>query len=187
MHAPSFADFPAAAKDALASLGYRLARWQAAREVLAHRLAKKRLPDTLQCFLERWIPSLETPVENLEACLEGDKNDFWLVEGGLASFAAERALLHLPALRMFWRQELRQAHWDALRKTVPQAWFADEQIIPPGAVIAGLDVRSWDQAQEIVRRKNLFLRVKKSSWAAKAVFYRDPKGQIALREWKAMP
>lgn len=187
MPVPQLADFPTAAKNAISSLGYRLARWQTAREVLAHRWEKKRLPHALQCFLDKWMPSLETTMVVLEAQLEGNEDDFWVIEGGLASFAAERALLHLPALRMFWCQELRQSHWDALRRAVPQAWFADEEPIPPGAVIAGLGVRDWNKAQETLRRGNLLLRVKKPSWVAKVAFHRDPKGQIVLREWKAMP
>jgi hypothetical protein len=38
-----------------------------------------------------------------------------------------------------------------------------------------------------VRQQNLFLRLKEASWAAKAVFHRDAKGQIVLRDWQGMP
>jgi hypothetical protein len=187
MPAPLLADLPSASHDAVASTGYRLARWQSAREVLAHRVAKKRLPEALQAFLEKWMPRLETAAEALEVRFEGRDDAFWLVEGGLATFAAERALLHLPALRPFWMQELRQAHFDALRQIVPQAWLADEAVIPPGTVIAGLGTADWSQARGLVRQENLFLRLKEASWAAKAAFHRDAKGQIVLRDWQAMP
>lgn len=187
MPAPLLADLPTASQDAVASTGYRLARWQAAREVLGQRLAKKRLPEALQAFLEKWMPRLENNAEALEGRFEGSNDAFWLVEGGLASFAAERALLHLPALRSFWAQELRQAHFEALRQIVPQAWFADDAVIPPGAIIAGLDTADWSKARGLVRQENLFLRLKEPSWAAKAVFHRDAKGQIVLRDWQAMP
>jgi hypothetical protein len=111
----------------------------------------------------------------------------WLVEGGLANFASERALLHLPALRSFWKQELREAHFEALRQIVPQAWFADEALIPPGAVIAGLGTADWAKASGLVRYENLFLRLKEASWAARALFHRDAKNQIVLRDWQALP
>lgn len=187
MPAPSLADLPTASHDAVASAGYRLARWQSAREVLEHRVAKKRLPEALQSFLEKWMPRLENTAEALEVRFEGHEDEIWLVEGGLASSAAERALLHLPALRSFWAQELRQAHFEALRQSVPQAWFADNAVIPPGAVIAGLGVADWSQARDVVRQEKLLLRVKEASWAAKAVFHRDAKGQIVLRDWQGMP
>lgn len=187
MPAPSLADLTTASHDAVASAGYRLARWQSAREVLEHRVAKKRLPEALQSFLEKWMPRLETSTEALEARFEGREDEIWLAEGGLASSAAERALLHLPALRSFWMQELRQAHFEALRQWVPQAWFADDAVIPPGAVIAGLGTADWSQARDVVRHENLFLRMKDASWAAKAVFHRDAKGHVVLRDWQGMP
>jgi hypothetical protein len=187
MPAPLIADLPTASQEAVASAGYRLARWKSAREVLARRLSKKRLPEPLQAFLEKWMPEIENTAEALEACFEGREDQIWLVEGGLASIAAERALLHLPALRSFWVQELRAAHFEALRQVVPQAWFADEAVIPPGAVIAGLDTADWTKARDLVRQQNLFLRLKEASWAAKAVFHRDAKGQIVLRDWQGMP
>ncbi|MFN7562583.1 MAG: hypothetical protein ACK5TH_12440 [Prosthecobacter sp.] len=187
MPAPSLADLPTASHDAVASAGYRLARWQAAREVLEHRVTKKRLPEALQAFLEKWMPNLEIASKALEVRFEGGEDEIWLFEGGLASSAAERALLHLPALRSFWAQELRQAHFEALRQSVPQAWFADDAVIPPGAVIAGLGVADWSQARDVVRQEKLFIRVKEASWTAKAVFHRNAKGQIVLRDWQGMP
>ena len=187
MHTPSLPDLPTASQEAVESAGYRLTRWQAARQVLEHRLAKKRLPEQLQSWLEKWLPKLEMPVDALEVRFEGHEGEMWLAEAGLAKFASERALLHLPALRSFWAQELRQAHFEALREIVPQAWFADEALIPPGAVIAGLGTADWAKASGLVRYENLFLRLKKASWAARAIFHRDAKNQIVLRDWQALP
>jgi hypothetical protein len=187
MPTPSLTDLPTASQEAIESAGYRLARWQAARLVLEHRLAKKRLPEQLQSWLEKWLPKLEMPADSLEVRFEGHEGEMWLAEGGLASFASERALLHLPALRSFWTQELRQAHFEALRQIVPQAWFADEAWIPPGAVIAGLATADWAKASGLLRNENLFLRLKEASWAARALFHRDAKNQIVLRDWQALP
>ena len=65
MPAPSLTDLPTASQEAIESAGYRLARWQAARQVLEHRLAKKRLPEQLQSWLEKWLPKLEMPADAL--------------------------------------------------------------------------------------------------------------------------
>lgn len=184
MPAPSIHDLSPALLDAAASAGYRLARWQAAREVLEHRVVKQRLPEALQAFLEKWMPRLET---SDEVRFKGREDEMWLAEGGLASSAAERALLHLPALRPFWAQELRQAHFEALKKIVPLAWFADEAVIPPGAVIAGLGTADWARARDVVRHENLFLRQDEAAWSARAVYHRDAKGRIVMREWQGMP
>jgi hypothetical protein len=59
----------------------------------------------------------------------------------------EQALLHLPALRPFWRQELRLQHFEALRTLVPQAWLLDSAQVPPGAVIQGLGSVSWEKTK----------------------------------------
>lgn len=124
----------------------------------------------LQAFLETWMPALETDLESLEVRFEGSAGDCWLVEGALAGFAPERALLHLPALRSFWAQELRLAHFEALRSMVPQSWFADEAVIPPGAVIAGLGTADWTKAAGVVQDEKIFRRVHEAEWSAKAVY-----------------
>lgn len=185
--ATSFADLPNALHDAVASAGYRLARWRAAREVLEHRVTKKKLPGMLQAFLETWMPALEATAESLEVRFEGREEEFWLIEGGLAGLAAERALLHLPALRTFWEQELRRAHFEALRSMLPQAWFADEAVIPPGAVIAGIGTADWAKVPGLMGGEKMFLRVPEAAWSAKAVYHRDSSGRIVLRDWQALP
>ena len=124
----------------IASAGYRAARWLAARRVLANRLAKGRL----DAFFAHWMPQStfdDVPPQALEIAL--DENGSAHLLGGLAASARERALLHLPALRPFWTQELRAAHFDALRRIVPRAWFLDDTPVPHGAVISGLEIACW--------------------------------------------
>lgn len=186
MTCPPLDDLPAAAQRAVASAGYRLARWRSARRVLAQRTFKKRLPEGLQKFLEAWMPQLAQADQGLEARLEGCESEIWLSEGGLASLPAERALLHLPALRFFWTVELRRAHFDALRHMVPPAWFMDDAIIPPGAVIAGLGTASWKQAADVIQHEKLLLRVKKAEWSARARYQCDANGRITLTDWQGM-
>jgi len=186
MKCPPLADLPATAQRAVASAGYRLARWRTARQVLEQRSCKKRLPQGLLAFLETWMPSLPPADQGLEVRLEGCESEIWLSEGGLAGFPEERALLHLPALRFFWTVELRRSHFDVLRHMVPPVWFMDQTLIPPGAVIAGLGTAVWKQATDVIQHEQLLLRVKKAAWSALARYQCDAKGRITLTDWQGM-
>ena len=196
----------------IASLGYRLSRWSAAREALAARVAKRRLPEDLRQFLEKWAgDSTSAP---MEATL-GESTDGWhLQTGGLVGFPKERALLHLPALRAFWIQELRLSHFTALQEIVPTAWFIDETPVPPGAVIAGIGISSWagvvlpenldryavvdrsgthrgscqNEWSELVRAGSCLLVEKiQTSRVIRARFMRDERGRIVLEDVTALP
>ncbi len=144
---------PRAQREAVNSAGYRTMRWMAAREVLQARVSKARIVGPVGDFLAHWL-SLAPPNEvDSELWLSFDyaqeQEKLRLVGGSvaLAQSKLERALLHLPSLRSFWRQELRQQHFEALRILVPQAWFLDSDQVPPGAVIQGLGTVSWEQTQ----------------------------------------
>lgn len=141
---------PRPQRQAVESAGYRLVRWTAARAVLQTRVTKGRLPGALGEFLTHWLPAAPANTGGELRLSFGhteDRTRLKLVggDGALAISTLEHALLHLPALRPFWRQELRQRHFDALRSLVPQAWLLDPAQIPPGAVIQGLGTPSWEQ------------------------------------------
>jgi hypothetical protein len=147
---------PRPQREAVESAGYRLTRWMAAREVLKVRVTKGRMAGALGDFLTHWLalaPALEAG-EELWLSFDHAQDQLKLGGGGatLATSALEHALLHLPALRTFWSQELRQQHFDSLRALVPQAWLLDPASIPPGAVIQGLDTVSWEQTQQRLGR-----------------------------------
>ena len=154
MNSNLMAQFPRSQREAIESAGYRIVRWVAARGVLQTRIKKGRIEGDLGEFLARWLPQASG--------FEADA-DLWLsfehalnqtnlrLAGGsarLANSPLERALLHLPGLRAFWKQELRSQHFEALRTLVPQAWLLDPAKIPPGAVIQGLDTISWDMTEQ---------------------------------------
>ena len=141
-------------REAVESAGYRIVRWVAAREVLQKRIEKGRIAGPLGEFLKHWL-SL--------APVHGGDADLWLsfnyaldqvtlnLAGGSSTLThspLEQALLHLPALRPFWRQELRLQHFEALRTLVPQAWLLDSAQVPPGAVIQGLGSVSWEKSKQ---------------------------------------
>ena len=142
---------PRPQREAVESAGYRLMRWMAAREVLQARVTKGRIAGALGDFLTHWLALAPAHVAGEELWLSFDQSPDQLKLGGgsatLATSALEHALLHLPALRSFWSQELRQQHFDALRALVPQAWLLDAASVPPGAVIQGLGTVSWEQTQ----------------------------------------
>jgi len=142
---------PRLQREAVESAGYRMVRWMAAREVLQARVTKGRIAGALGDFLTHWLalaPALEAG-EELWLSFDHAQEQLKLGGGGatLATSALEHALLHLPALRSFWSQELRQQHFVALRALVPQAWLLDPASVPCGAVIQGLGTVSWEQTQ----------------------------------------
>ncbi len=139
---------------AVESAGYRVVRWAAAREVLQTRVEKGRIAGPVGEFLTHWMSLAPTHEDDAELWLSFD-DELKLAGGGavLARSPLERAFLHLPALRPFWRQELRQQHFDALRILIPQAWLLDPAQVPPGAVIQGLGSVSWEQARQKPERE----------------------------------
>jgi hypothetical protein len=133
------------------SAGYRVARWAAAREVLQTRVAKGRIGGALGEFLTRWLSAAPAIVlkDDLELTFVATAGQIRLIGDNVAFVASplEQALLHLPALRSFWRSELRQGHFEALKAIVPSAWMRDEAPVPPGAVIHGLNIISWERLE----------------------------------------
>ena len=150
---------PRPQREAIESAGYRLVRWGAAREVLQARVAKGRVPGALGDFLGHWLSLAPDYHVSDEIWLSFDHSPdparLRLAGGGgvLATSPLEHALLHLPALRPFWSQELRRQHFEALRTLVPQTWLLDSAEVPPGAVIQGLGTVSWEQTQHLQGRQ----------------------------------
>ena len=202
---------PRLQREAVESAGYRLVRWMAAREVLQARVTKGRMAGALGDFLTHWLalaPSHEAG-EELRLSFDHAQEQLKLTGGSatLATSALEHALLHLPALRSFWSQELRQQHFVALRALVPQAWLLDAASVPPGAVIQGLGTVSWEQTQRTlgqdleihdakgrVRQEWPFALAARDSVVAlrkpaaakmNATYGRNDQGQIVLRTIEA--
>jgi hypothetical protein len=180
------------------SAGYRVTRWAAARQVLGQRLMKQRSAGVLGVFLEKWGVGLLPVAAESEMRLTFGLNEqgIWLQGGShdLPVARLERALLHLPALRGFWRQELRQHHFDELRSLVPQAWMMDDSAVPPGAVIHGLGITSWDEWQTLGGRRPV-LAVKdrvlteqpEEECLLSAVYERNDRLKVVLRTIEASP
>ncbi|WP_395749740.1 hypothetical protein [Prosthecobacter sp.] len=203
------AELPRSQRKAVESAGYRVLRWIAARKVLQARVTKGRIAGELGDFLNHWLSLAPAPAATDDLWLSFDHSpDSMKLElgGGSAALAAsplEHALLHLPALRAFWRQELRQRHFTALQALVPRAWLLDPATVPPGAIIAGLGTGSWEKASPLGDVQNLkghlpadrplALTARDSVWVPQKFFGvklnarygRNDKQQVVLRSVEA--
>jgi hypothetical protein len=189
---------PPHCRAAVESAGYRVTRWAVAREVLGRRLVKQRLPGELAGFLEQWGAGERTRMQAAELRLSFGltQDQIWLQGGSndLQGTPLERALLHLPALRGFWRQELRQHHFDELRSMVPQAWVMDETSVPPGTVIHGLGITAWQEWKMLKVRKTalsveerFLMEQPVADTQFQAVYGSDNLGRVVLRTIEAPP
>lgn len=176
------------------SAGYRTARWAAARQVLGNRIARQRIHGLLGQTLGRWGVAHAAGVgaEGFQLTFGLLNDRLWLCDG-LAGEALERALLHLPALRDFWRQELRHAHFEALKAVVPKAWVREETPVPPGAVIHGLGITSWSEVSRlngrepaVVAEGPFFMEKPPVQTRINATYHRDDKRHVLLRSVEAL-
>lgn len=182
---------PRPSREAVESAGYRVMRWVAAREVLQTRVVKGRVSGGLGTFLTRWLPENLPPVSAADFALDFDvtADHALLTSGGLelVSSPLEHALLHLPALRSFWSNELRLQHFLALKSLVPQAWLPDDTPVPHGAVIAGLGMAAWSATNgECEMRGRVLIRRAAARPNIRARYTRDDKGRLVLRSVEAL-
>lgn len=141
----------------LPPLGHEAALWLRAMKLLRLRLEKGRLPANLGAFLQLWLPGDALP-EDLPPRF------VWVLEGGhlqagpLPCFDDVRwhALLRLPALRSFWVAELRASHHAHLLKLARPVWLMDETPLPPGSVISGLGIPSWEHLPRLAQQGRHF-------------------------------
>lgn len=143
----------------LRSLGYECRRWLEAQKMLQTRVAKGRFSETVLAFLHAWMPAEAVQVADAES-FELHHSESGLISPELPGLGnpAWQALLHLPALREFWTAELRAAHYQHLVKMIPQAWCMDATPLPPGAVIAGLGISTWEELSRLEAEGRKFQR-----------------------------
>ncbi len=179
-------------RQAIESAGYRVARWAAARAVLQARVVKGRMAGALGEFLTHWLVPAPASAGELRLTFRVLPDRIGLVGGSEALVATplEQALLHLPALRQFWRQELRQRHFAALKAIVPPAWLLDAAAVPPGAVIHGLGIAAWDQLERVrghdwEMRDSILISRPPAGAEIHACYERNDQAQVLLRSVKA--
>jgi hypothetical protein len=141
------ADLPKAVLKQVKPLGHEIGLLASALQTLKARLQKGRFSPELTAFLQsRWPNQLaDFPSGGFGLVLREGPLGWRLVSGSplWLNDPAFAALLHLPALRPTWAADMRASHLEHLRQIMPHAWFLDPTPLPPGSVIAGLGIPSW--------------------------------------------
>ena len=141
------ADLPKAALKQVKPLGHEIGLWAGALQILKSRLTKGRFETGLGSWLESRWPAQEANLPSGDfVLLLRESSSGWQLVGGSLTWLADpafAALLHLPALRSTWAADMRASHLEHLRQVIPHAWFLDPTPLPPGSVIAGLGIPSW--------------------------------------------
>lgn len=132
----------------LRPLGHEITLWQAAAQRWLGRLDKGRFEPALLAFLQHWKPATlpqKSGAALFNVVLRESHAGWKIIASSLpwVNDPAWPALLHLPALQGFWSAEIRGSHLDHLRQITSRAWFMDPAPLPPGSVIAGLDIAAW--------------------------------------------
>lgn len=141
------ADLPRAVLKQVKPLGHEIGLWAGALQTLKSRLTKGRFDTGLSSWLQSRWPDREAQFPSGDFALLLRKSSHgWQLAGGSLTWLdnpAFAALLHLPALRHAWAADMRASHLEHLRQIIPHAWFLDPTPLPPGSVIAGLGIPSW--------------------------------------------
>ncbi|MBL9143033.1 MAG: hypothetical protein JNM99_05055 [Verrucomicrobiaceae bacterium] len=152
----------------LRTFGHALNRLEVAATVLKRRFGKGQ---TILGLTPEWVSNWSGNHLNGEVPTRGaspftasiEQQDYlWLItdlgeDSGIStSWAVVLLLLHLPALREFWRKELRAHRAALLQRVLPRAWPLDPASLPPGAVISGLNLSSWSQLPDLLAKDRSF-------------------------------
>jgi len=82
-------------------------------------------------------------------------------------------LFWLRPLAEFWRRELGEKHFLELQKVIPRTWLMDPQLLPPTAVIPGLEIQGWEELKKFSQRERaLVLKISGFSelaWGSRSV------------------
>jgi hypothetical protein len=139
------------------TLGHAFARLGSAAGLLIRRAAKgTAVPGVDADWLNRWGGAgFEPWGTDVRAVIEWREHDGLVVEPVAgqplpASWVAALLWLHLPALRSFWRKELRAARGALLQRVLPRVWPVEMAALPPGATIGGLGLASWQDLPRLL-------------------------------------
>lgn len=109
------------------------------------------------------------------------------------------ALFWLRPLAEFWRRELGERHFEALKKVIPRTWLMDPEPLPVTAVVPGLDIQSWEELKKFSQReRELVLKISGFSelaWGSRSVRVGQDLSQEdwaaaigrALKDWPSQP
>jgi hypothetical protein len=96
------------------------------------------------------------------------------------------ALFWLKPLEEFWRRELSERVFLALKKVIPYTWLVDPAPLPRHAVLPRLEAHSWDEvARFSQKRRDFVLKVSgfsERAWGSRGVVVGS---DISQGEWRA--
>lgn len=154
-------DLPRPLLKHLRPLGHEILLWQSAARQLLAWMDKGRFTGETGAFLHRWRPQNEpaaVPPEGPFTLLLHERPEGWRLSQSSLGWVNDpvwAAFLHLPALRSSWSALLRASHLEHLRRMLPQAWLLDDTPLPPGSVIAGLEIPAWSRLPGLGKRFRL--------------------------------
>ncbi|MDB6138723.1 MAG: uncharacterized protein JWO94_1795 [Verrucomicrobiaceae bacterium] len=192
------------------TLGHGLFKLSEAWRLLSVRLDRGMLDADATAWIKHWCGKswsepLTLPGDAAHQALIVWAGKAWQVEAVAGEeltmpWFALLMLLHLPALRAFWRRALRTQRFNWMTKALPRVWALDPQPLKPGTVIAGLGLADWAQLPVLMAKGRLFevitpadglaRPVEEAGWAALLVraqaqplllrerFSLEPEGQV---------
>ncbi|MDD5260440.1 MAG: hypothetical protein PHD76_01190 [Methylacidiphilales bacterium] len=108
--------------------------------------------------------------------LRGSWNEGCRLDPPLKPFLEEKlwlALFWLKPLQEYWRQQLGERYYLDLRALIPQGWVVEPGVLPPTAVLPGLEAQSWQEVADFSQKeRELILKISGFSplaWGSRGV------------------
>ncbi len=95
------------------------------------------------------------------------------------------ALFWLKPLEDFWRRELGERAWLALRKVIPYTWLVDPEPLPRHAVLPRLEMHTWEEVGRLSQKQRaLILKISGFSeiaWGSRGVLMAQ---DVPQKKWQ---
>ena len=95
------------------------------------------------------------------------------------------ALFWLKPLEDFWRRELGERTWLALRKVIPYTWLVDPEPLPRHAVLPRLETHSWEEVGRFSQKQRaLILKISgfsENAWGSRGVIMAQ---DVPQKKWQ---
>ena len=95
------------------------------------------------------------------------------------------ALFWLKPLEDFWRRELGERTWLALRKVIPYTWLVDPEPLPRQAVLPRLETHSWEEVGRFSQKQRaLILKISgfsENAWGSRGVIMAQ---DVPQKKWQ---
>lgn len=154
---------PSSLQRRLSSMGHGLHQFNEAWKVLAVRLDRGLLDEASTAWVKHWCGAalgqdLPLPIVADATVKVVWSGKTWKVDRlpGDAAWISALMLLHLPALRSFWRRALRSQRFAWMTLALPKVWAVDTQPLKPGTVIAGLGLTRWEDLPTVIQKGRMF-------------------------------